>query len=407
LKSLNYWQLVSYSEWLMQTLVDAVLQDAWSTDEHIVLEFYKKDLFYLWIHPSKALPLMALFAQKPPIQKKKKPVTLFLNSRAANFRVERIWVEEKLGRVLNLELSKKEDQVLIQIVLIPKLANVSVEHESTQIFWFKPSELPQNTTPDFESVEMDWGQRSQDLWTLFFAPKQSANTENLSRLLQKKEAALKALLDSDLDGQIDSYQQLGESLKSNTLNEEQKAQLDPQMSLGEQLKKIFAKVQDLKRKKLGTQQRMDVLKTEIERLRKGEALSVRKTSELLKKAQAQGRTLHVADNWSLVYGKNAEENLKILRKAASWHLWFHVKNYPGSHAVLAFPKGKKVPDEVILKSAQVFVQETLGKKKQVPGVRWDVIVTECRFVRPIKGDKLGRVTYQNEKTFSVASNAIN
>ena len=408
MKSLNYWQLVSYSEWLQQTLVQAVLQDAWSSEEHIVLEFYKKELFYLWIQPAKSLPLIALFLDKPPIQKKKKPFTLFLNSRAQNFRWQRVFVDEKKGRVLQLELVKNDEKIGIEVVLIPKQANVSVAHEQTKIFWFKPVPLPASTTPEFEDVVVDGWHYSEALWQQLFSPKAAPATEkDLSHLLQKKENALKALAEVDYDAQIHFYQQLGDALKVNDLSEEQKAHLDPRASLGVQLQIVFSKVQDLKRKKQGSQQRIELLKSEIERLKKGESPKPKPASELLKKAQAKGRTLHLGDPWHLVYGKNANENLKILRQAAGWHLWFHVKDYPSSHAVLAFPKGKKVPQEILLKAAQAFVNETIAKKSQVAGIKWEVLVVECRFVKPIKGDKLGRVTYQNEKIFSVASNAKN
>ncbi|NJL25746.1 MAG: hypothetical protein HC902_11610 [Calothrix sp. SM1_5_4] len=45
-----------------------------------------------------------------------------------------------------------------------------------------------------------------------------------------------------------------------------------------------------------------------------------------------------------------------------------------------------------------FVKNHLGNKySQSAGERFHVLVAECRHVRPIKGDKLGRVTYRDER----------
>ncbi|MBY0386123.1 DUF814 domain-containing protein, partial [bacterium] len=103
-------------------------------------------------------------------------------------------------------------------------------------------------------------------------------------------------------------------------------------------------------------------------------------------------------------GKSAEDNLKILRKSKAWHLWLHIKDLPGSHGIIAFDKSVKVPLEIVREVALWVVEQSLSAKQRESwkGVKCDVIYCECRFVTPIRGDKLGRVTFKNEKAISIS-----
>ncbi|MGZ5279080.1 MAG: DUF814 domain-containing protein, partial [Pseudobdellovibrionaceae bacterium] len=64
---------------------------------------------------------------------------------------------------------------------------------------------------------------------------------------------------------------------------------------------------------------------------------------------------------------------------------------------------KEVPLKMIQKVSEWLIHETIGHKKIEIGSKYDVVVVECRYVRPIKGDKLGRVTYHNPQVYSFAS----
>jgi predicted ribosome quality control (RQC) complex YloA/Tae2 family protein len=76
-----------------------------------------------------------------------------------------------------------------------------------------------------------------------------------------------------------------------------------------------------------------------------------------------------------------------------------LRDYPSAHAVIQRNKNQNVKQEEIREVALWLTQESLQKKLLLPGTRLEVVHTECRFVRPIKGDKLGRVNYQNESHF--------
>ena len=119
------------------------------------------------------------------------------------------------------------------------------------------------------------------------------------------------------------------------------------------------------------------------------------------KTSVKGRTKTLASGHSIFVGKNAADNLKILRAASSWDYWLHLKDYPGAHAILRRNKKEKLTQAQFHEAAMLLVQEHLKKKaSELTGEVFDVLLTEVRFVRPIKGDKLGRVNYTNESVLS-------
>ena len=95
-------------------------------------------------------------------------------------------------------------------------------------------------------------------------------------------------------------------------------------------------------------------------------------------------------------GKSAADNLRLLRQSKSWDLWIHLKDFPSAYAIIQKNKDQKISDEMLRQSAQWLVKEG-SKNKDVDGLKTTVVIVECRHVRPIKGDKIGRVTYHNAR----------
>lgn len=122
---------------------------------------------------------------------------------------------------------------------------------------------------------------------------------------------------------------------------------------------------------------------------------------LLEKAQAQGRRLELNDNLFAVIGKTAKDNLSILRKAQAWDLWLHLKDFPGAHAIITRPRNYEVSLAQIQKVATWVIKESFKNRNIDMGEYFEVLIVETRYVKPIKGDKLGRVTYQNPKVVRV------
>ena len=61
-----------------------------------------------------------------------------------------------------------------------------------------------------------------------------------------------------------------------------------------------------------------------------------------------------------------------------------------------------VTDGEFLQAGQWVIEQSLGARaSEHKGERFDMLIVECRFVRPIKGDRLGRVNYANDRVMSV------
>jgi predicted ribosome quality control (RQC) complex YloA/Tae2 family protein len=101
-------------------------------------------------------------------------------------------------------------------------------------------------------------------------------------------------------------------------------------------------------------------------------------------------------------GKSAKDNIDLLRKAKSWDYWIHLKDYSSAYAIIHRQKEQSVSEQDLIKCAQWLIKEGRNEKKTQIGGRFSVVVAECRYVRPLKGDKLGRVTYHDAREILIA-----
>lgn len=156
-------------------------------------------------------------------------------------------------------------------------------------------------------------------------------------------------------------------------------------------------------------ERIQVLKQEIEKLKMElaeipfEMVAQAKESigqKIMQKSESKGRRLKLSEQMDAVMGKTAKDNLALLRQAQPTDLWLHLKDEPSAHVIIVKPKNLEVPQNLIQKASEWLIAEMFSKKKDRFGGRFQVIAVECRHVRPIKGDKHGRVTYHNARTYS-------
>jgi predicted ribosome quality control (RQC) complex YloA/Tae2 family protein len=97
-------------------------------------------------------------------------------------------------------------------------------------------------------------------------------------------------------------------------------------------------------------------------------------------------------------GRSAKDNLALLRSAQAWDLWLHLKDYPSAHVIIRRPRGQEISQEEIARTARWLAQEATASKRELrAGDTFEIQFAECRYVRPIKGDRLGRVTVLNPK----------
>lgn len=378
------------------------------------------------------------------VSKVRRPIELFLRSKIVGRRLRDARHELMNGRVLTLVFDRGEsgEDAEIEFRLYPHGRNAIARFGTASISEFKPSETAAvvdgregaDQTRDVRTLREEWmagvfgevasrdDRLSKTTTTLTApaapsAPSVAPLKEN--KTLTKKRVALEkvraeiAMRETSPHGKIGEYIKAAQSLD---VPREWREFIDPDQSLAKNIERLFTEAKTNARKIAGTRARAKVLEAEIaklETLNSEDALSGRSKSglrrasafqvkppgaDLLHQAGARGRTFTVADDLLLFIGKNANENLSILRKAQPFDLWMHLRERPGAHAILRRTRGRKVTDEE-LRKAGVFVAEQTMKRRanELKGEAFDLLVVECRYVRPIKGDKLGRVHYTNDR----------
>lgn len=114
-----------------------------------------------------------------------------------------------------------------------------------------------------------------------------------------------------------------------------------------------------------------------------------------KKAKAKPRETKTQNGFTILIGMNNLQNDTVSTSLAEKQdLWFHVKNYHGSHVLLKAQHGKDFNHEDIELAASyaAFYSELNGSD------RVEVDYTLARFIKKPNGSKPGFITYKNHKT---------
>ncbi len=420
MNSLSHSELKNFAHWLQNQLQGAQLQDAWTNGQMIVLQFYKFKEIYLSVDFSTPHPLLVYSEQAPKVEKKPKPLILFLNSHVKNLRWFECHVDVEKGRVIDIEMNGGSRSAEIQIQLIPNAFNILVVAAEKKVAWEKPRDLPKSQAPISESVDeqKDWFALGEKWFQEKFETAKALQKSNLKsdpqlRALEKKRKAQTTIEEQLKQNPSVRWQLLGEALKiSGEIPVELKDLYKTNENRIWNLENSFKQAKLLRQKQTGARERNEKLKEEIKQLEKDlidhpeaqvQQKSESKVTRLLEKTGSKGRRLQIGDGLEAVIGKSAADNLAILRKAQAWDLWMHLKDYPGAHAIILRPKNKIVGNDIIQKVAEWLIRESLSQQKIQWGSTYQVVVAECRYVRPMKSDRLGRVTYHYPRIYSFAS----
>lgn len=395
----------------------AQLQDLWTNGQVVIFQFYKYKDLYLVLDTSPQKPQLIYLEKAPRIEKKQKPLILFLNSHARNLRWSHCQVQASKGRVLDVVLAGGDRSCHLQFQLIPKAFNLIVEAGDKKIAWDKPRELPVSQTPEGGlASSMDWLERglawlSENTQAKVVAPKVASDPR--LKNIEKKRKAILSIEEQLQEDPTEKWKQLGESLKASpTVPAPFQNLYDSKKSRSWNMEHAFQQAKLHQKKRVGTLSRLQKIREEIlaleSDLEKNPEVPLQKPkvslgSRLLEKTQSKGRRLQLESGFEAVIGKSAADNLAILRKAQAWDLWLHLKDYPGAHAIIIRPRNKEVPLSDIQKVSEWLIRESLGGQKIQWGLKYEVVVAECRYVRPIKGDRLGRVNYHHAQVYSFAS----
>ncbi len=310
------------------------------------------------------------------------------------------------------------NELSIEFRLFTHGSNVIAKTSDKQISLHKPKSL-QKVEKEFEESHLRSVEEFSNEWLQFHSKVRMKgavsdskhSSDHLEKELAKKKKKLARAIQQvseELEKKENSlFQEVGEWLTQNrsysNLPDEYIPFVDQRRSIHWNADHCFQKAKEIRRKQIGTQSRLNDLKAELKSLEeKGiaalEARSKRAPERLHSKDEIKARSFQVSPDLKVISGKNAKDNMALLRRAQGWDLWFHLRDFPSSHAVLFRAKKREVTPHEEDKVIQWFFKQTFGKKwEQELGNKLDVIVAECRFVKPIKGDKQGRVHYHNER----------
>lgn len=105
------------------------------------------------------------------------------------------------------------------------------------------------------------------------------------------------------------------------------------------------------------------------------------------------------EGWEVRVGKNARSNAALTTRHAGPHdLWLHARGVPGAHVVLRRPsRTAAVPKPVVETAARIAAHFSEAKAQPLA----PVIVTERKYVRPVRGGAPGLVRVDREEVLLV------
>lgn len=429
MQSPHFLEFQSLVEYFNDQLLGAQLQEVMTNENGVVLGFYRFEqspqLMWIVFDLDVQRPFVGLYDTNPWARLKSvKPVGLFLNAHFKNNIISQVSLLEKTGRVLELIFNTGYK---IEFRLIPKQPNLLIYVGKKKMSWFKPRELLIQEEPrellDLESRSVPY------MLKQWISQRELAGTKNKKstqtsltafeawvmqrkRDIEKKQKALKALQDQIHNPLIQLYNQLGEHLKVYGLKQIPEEVLDlvnHSQSASWNIQNCFSKAKLAEAKISGAQKRADFIKSELvfladlseERFQNHikKQAQIKEFQAARKKTNGDFRKLTLDTEVGITcwMGKSAADNLKLLRQSKSWDLWIHLKDYPSAYAIIQKNKDQKISDELLRQSAAWLVKEGV-KNKNLTGLKTAVVVVvECRHVRPVKGDKIGRVTYHHAR----------
>lgn len=425
--TLNVYELQQLVATLKSYAMGAQLQDIALNKNYLLLQHHLKGPLTVGLEIRPLRPRLGYFFGEIPKSKYLvKPIVLFLRAHAKNLRLVDITMDLHWGRVVQFWYSGSEGREChIEFRSIPHGVNIIIKAQGKSISLFPVKDLvPSQFSLDGTEAPFDENVYLDEWMNAFLGkatPQSPVSLIEEQEKKRKKEIHKKEMLIEKLTQDLSSFNkpwlQVGEYLKSQQTLEvpdDWSTLIDVNLSLSSNMQICFAQYKKQEERREQVVGRLHQLQLEIQGLQQSfekegvepslnlnylSPPSVRSLAgELLSKAKARGRKLKLADEIEAVFGKSAKDNLAILRKAQAWDLWLHLKDLPGAHLIIRRPKHKSVDQTYLLEAARWLLNETLGKKKVIEGDRYEILVAECRYVKPIKGDRLGRVSYQNEKS---------
>lgn len=391
----------------VQELAGARLQKVFFSGDHkFAFEFYLGKTYY-WVVDLTATSPVSILLDHIPFKPSKKtaPLQLFIKAHFAGKRLRSIERYKEKGRVLQVEFAEGGAW---EIKLFPHGQNFVAQSGEKSISFLKPkpealrAERVSTVTREPRTTEQiveEWLQKPPS------GRKQETPTETLKGWVEKREA-LRAKLSAQLkDTQPEIWKKAGEDLKADPnaeLPESVTRYLEGFETWQDKMEACFAQEKSLLLKQKRLEQRLAQIDKELTHPPSVQSLSAAPALKKNEGERTHYKTFTHRD-YILWVGKSAADNLKLLRSAKAWYLWMHVKDEPGAHGIVRLNRGEQVSQRDLNVIGENFLRLSLSTAayRRWKGAKVEIILAEVRHVRPIKGDRLGRVRYSESKSLTV------
>jgi hypothetical protein len=391
------------------TLIGAEAQDFHGDLDCMVLKLWSSGLKYLVFQIKGESPLFFHTDDKADLNSSvlkrpdQKPFFIFYKTHFKNAKLIRISRLLKYGRLTEFTfLNEMGEELILEFRLFPRGVNLGLKLGSNKggksVYLKKPQELIE-FSDDYQPESIRSPEVIKDEWIEKQEHEKKSNLKSKNSLDQQKkkqEEAMKKILSALSFLKTSPHQRFAELLQDQKkLTEDLKGLYRENMTERENIEWGFAQHKENELKIERLKERVDQL-SEASKAKSLQKLKNNKSGSADLKA---ARHLTLSKEVRAFCGRTATENLDLLRKSKSWHLWMHLKDYPSGHLILTFPKNHQVSEEELQKSALFLFKVAAPKKLHASErVSFEVIFTETKFVKPIKGAKKGLVQPSRTKS---------
>lgn len=408
-------------------------------------------------------PKSAIVLTEEPLKKVKsetKPLYLFAKAHLLGTKFVAARRDQKLGRVVHLDFVGRSDKgqptdLRLEQNLVPVAWNISLTVGDKCVSLNKPKALAAQVfsghladTGSSNSAGAEEGGHLQKepftplvtrgdvshqmssqleriknetlsaLWGVKTEKAKEIKVPPLSQEVAKKQKLLQKLKEDELDKRDLHYDQFAELVVtdskqaalefphfydgSQNVYVQQKDAYDKHKKNQQKIERLLERQQEVLSELQTLQDLSPAEWTKLYQQKQSQRLQTSKTNKQ-KGSNIEARKFEVSTDSVVYLGKSAQDNLRLLRQAKAWHYWVHIKDRSSAYALLQCPKDKKITYDEIVRIVRWWHEASASFAKSFQeGDKVSILVTQCRYVRPIKGDKLGRVTYSHEQVFTIS-----
>lgn len=409
----------------IQTYLGAKVQAVHFVQQALILELYhfgqgmgqKLHLIMYAKAPNSAIFITSDVSKR--VKSEQKPIYLFAKAHLLGATLSEITRDENFGRVVNLEFNTKDETIRVTQNLVPMAWNLQILVGNKEVSLNKPKEVPkfQGAFNSEKTVDPDQleSQKNKILGLIFAQQKKTLKIPSKEQGIKKLEK-LKTNLLNDLETKKNlDHLEFAELL----IKDPKQASLqfpqfyDAQKNIYVLQKEFFDKhkrnIEKIKR----VEERLEEVELDIQGLKamsdkEWESQQLNKQKLQLKshitskKPAIEARKLELGHDFVAYLGKSAKHNTELLRRAKPWHYWMHIKDHASAYVIIHCQKNKKISFSEVEKTLKWWASLSGAQNSYFQEQsKCSVLVTQCRYVRPVKGDKLGRVTYAHEQVFTI------